>query len=253
MKGIRLSSPRRHPMLFGLGVLCLILIAVDLSRPAAPPASFIVLHAPYQLPLPLRERIARLMPRKVAASWIYWRLDRTIFGQRKPVNLQFDAIKLAPLHGVGFSKFALCAPDFADADGLQVWQLGQKELETLRDRLKRMPDSDPCGCGRISTGDGTECALAQGQMVTIGRTPCLAGMNIDCFTRSRAEAADVTAHVILSELLTNTVISAAPICLQTNLDVALRLQIAKGKGVFFIDSSRGNSGQGPVGVFIEFP
>lgn len=253
MNCIRLNWLRRHPGLVGAGLSCLVLAAVVLTRPAAPLAPFIVLHAPYRFPLPLRERIGRLMPGKIAASWIYWRLDQAFFGRRQPVVLQFDAIKLAQARGSGFSKLALRAPDFSDSHGLQVWQLGQKELVSLRDRLKRMPDSDPCGCGRISTGDGIECSLSQGQSITIGRTPCVAGMNVDCFTRSRAEAADLTAHVTLSEVLTNTAVSAAPVCLQTNLDVALRLQIPKGKGIFFIDASRDGVRQGPVCMVIEFP
>ena len=176
-------------------------------------------------------------------------------GQRKPVNVYAEVVSLADPSPATLSSVALGPASFSHTNGLQVWLLGADELKALRARLKQTPETEPSFRPRMSTADGIECQMFQGQSIALGGSTNQVGLTLGCCARVHPDHTDLTACIALSELVTNDAAglggSAPLISIQTNLDTALRLQIPKGRGVFLFDQSARESGRKSIGVIID--
>jgi hypothetical protein len=229
-------------------------VVVSLRPPR--PAPFIVLRQPYHMPVPLRDRLTRWIPATPHWTWA-WRLEEAMFGKRKAVNLSAEVMSLADLSGPAISSLSLGAASFAHTNGLQVWLLRADELKALREHLKPAPETDRPLRPRISTADGVECQLFQGQSVSLSGPPSQVGLSLGCCARVHADYTDLMACITLSELVTNEAVvpggSSPLVSIQTNLDIALRLCIPKGSGFFLFDRSARDSGRKTIGVIIDPP
>ena len=83
-------------------------------------------------------------------------------------------------------------------------------------------------------------------------------MSLDCFPRIRRQSTDLFVDVTFSEATTNpagaaTLAPPAVISIQTNLDIAARVQIPKGSGVLLLKGVPGDANQKVYGLMIDPP
>jgi hypothetical protein len=247
------SSTFPWRLLLLLVVVCMAVgLFVNVRTPR--PARFIVLHQPFHMPVPLRDRLTRWIPRSANWAWA-WRVEETVFGQRKPVNVYAEVVSLTGSSGSALSSLSLGPASFSHANGLQVWLLGADQLKALREHHKQTPGTEPPLRPRISTADGIECQLFQGQRIALNGSTNEVGCTFRCCPRVHPDCTDLMACITLSELVTNQALapggSAPVILIQTNLDTALRLRIPRGSGFFLFDRSASDSSRKPIGVIVD--
>jgi hypothetical protein len=253
---VQLATWQRR-LLWLLLLTCVGAGVVAVLRPA-PPAAFIVLHRPFQMPVPFRDRVNWWIPQTTGWAWA-WRLEQVVFGQRKPVNIYAEIVSLASSTRVADFGLDGGARSFTDTNSLQVWLLSPEQLKALREHLRQTGGAEVVARPRISTAEGIQSSLFQGQTVSLGGPSRRVGLAIDCCALVHADAIDLTARISLSELVTNQSVAPhefsplAEVSVQTNLDAAVRLQVPKGNGIFLFDGSFRESGRKPVGVLIEPP
>jgi len=245
------SVPWRY---FALLLLVLVAVGVFVSLRTPRPAPFIVLRQPVHMPVALRDRLAQWIPQTRNWAWA-WRVEDTLFGQRKPVNVYAEVVSLAEPSPATLSSLALGPASFSHTNGLQVWLLGADQLKTLRARLKQTPETEPSFRPRMSTADGIECQMFQGQSITLGGSTNQVGLTLGCCARVHPDHTDLTACIALSEIVTNDAAipggSSPFVSIRTNLDTALRLQVPRGSGFFLFDRGAGDSSRKPIGVIID--
>lgn len=255
MKSTARSSTFPWRLLLPVLLACLavgVLVGVRSPRPAP----FLVLRQPFHMPLPLRDRLTRWIP--VTPHWAWaWRLQEAVFGKRKPVNLSAEIVSLANSARPTSHSLALGPASYSHTNGLQVWLLSVDELKALREHLEQSPGLDRLSRPRISTADGIECGLFQGQSFPRLGSTNQVGLSINCCARVHADYTDLMAHITFSELVTNETLapgaSSPLVSIQTNLDTALRLSIPKGNGIFLFDRSARDSGRKTIGVILDPP
>jgi hypothetical protein len=82
---------------------------------------------------------------------------------------------------------------------------------------------------------------------------------LDCFARVHSKSTDLFVNVTVSEALTNLAVTAAAqrpaasVSIQTNLDIAARLQIPKGSGALLLNSTPGEANHRVFGALIDPP
>jgi len=206
----------------------------------------------------LRDRLERRIPG--TPLWARaWRLEEAVFGQRKRVNLYAEVVSLADSSRATPSSLALGPPSFSDTNDLQGWLIGTDQLKELREHLKHTSGEDPPLHPRISTADGVECQLFQGQSISLSGSTKQVGCTFHCCARVHPDSTDLMACITLSELVTNQTVApggSSPlvsISIQTNLDTALRLQIPKGRVIFLLHQSSPDSNCKSIGVIIDPP
>lgn len=248
-----------QPSTFPWRLLLLLMLAcgavgVLVSLRSPRPAPFIVLRQPFQMPVPLRDRLTRWLPATPNWAWA-WRLEEAVLGHRKSVNLYTEVVSLVDSSPSALSSLSLGPASFLHTNGLQVWLLGADQLKALREHLKQAPGADPPLRPRINTADGVACQFFQGQSFSLSGSTNQVGLSLGCCARVHPDYTDLMACMTLSELITNQ--AAAPgtssplVSIQTNLDAALRLQIPKGSGFFLLDRSAQDSGRKTIGVIID--
>jgi hypothetical protein len=237
-------------LLGGLGVAAA-LVALS-QRPAPAPVRLLV--APYQFPLPFRERVDRWIPPKPSWAWAR-HLEDLVFGRRKPVIISAQVVSLADISPAALSGLSLGSPTFTATNGLQVWLLDAAALKLTRQRLDKEPGFALVARPTISAADGSECLVSTGQTVPINGSTSV-GLSLRCLARLHSSLIDLTTAITYSELVDNDAAVAGsnappPLTIQTNLDAALRLRIPKGRGVVVLDPGSADSRHKHIGVLID--
>jgi hypothetical protein len=255
------SPPAGKFVWLGLvGLLLMGLLAgLGLALRPSTPAPFMTLRQPFSRPLPLRDRLATLIPGASKSAWM-WRLENTVFGQRKPITICAEIISLSPSAGPGLvSSLALGPPIYSEPKGLQVWLLQKGDIQTARQQLKQTPGVDFLNRPRIGTADGVEASVFVGQSMPLNGVKNDVGLKLDCFPRVRDHSTDLFAVIQLSEALTNPTDGtvqlppAQSVSIQTNLDLAARVQIPKGSGVLLLTRSSDDQNHKTFGILIDPP
>ncbi len=234
-----------------------LLIAVLWLGPTQP-APFLVLDEPYRTPLAFRDKLGRWIPTAPSWSWA-WRLEQALFGRRKPLNLSFDVVKLTNSAPPWVSEAALQAPHFSATNGLQAWFLAATQIKALRERLRTTPGAETVTRSKLSTADGVEARLFQGQSILYRGCTNHVGLTVDCFGRVHEQSTDLFVAIQFSEVANNAAIIGADadsgegVAFRTNLDAAVRLQLPKGNGLFLLDSAPRNANQQRIGLILEPP
>jgi hypothetical protein len=201
------------------------------------------------MPLLLRDRLFQEIPAAPSWAWL-WRLQDKLFGRRKPVNIYANIITFPDsVRAALLSSWVLASPSFLDASGLQVWLLPDAELKALHERLRQTPGVDFLSRPRITTADGGGARMLMGGPISLNGSNNYVGLKLDCFPRVHSKSTDLFVSVTFSEVLTNPAVTAAAlrpgalVSIQTNLDIAARLQIPKGNGVLLLERAprRGES------------
>lgn len=237
-------------------VVCLVVCFVVFFHESKLPP-FLILRQPFSRPLLIRDRLGQWIPATPSWAWA-WRLEDALFGRRKPVNIYADIIAFPNSTGGGLSSgLVLGSPSFSDTNGLQGWFLPGGELSSLRDNFKRSPGTDFLSHPRISTADGTEASMFVGQSILLNGSTGQVALKAGFFPRVRSHSTDLFAVISFSEPVTNQ--TGRPnglqvqslVSVQTNLDIAVRVQVPKGSGLFLLEGSSVGANHRHFGVLIE--
>jgi hypothetical protein len=230
------------------------LLGLMLPEPDLAPIS--ILRRPYSTPLRLRARVGQWIPRKPTGNWA-WKIEELVFGRRKVLNVFAEILKIPVATAVVVSDFTPGQPEYSNANGLQVWLLPYNELKSLRRHLKETPGTESINGARITMADGMSASLYSGESALINGSTNQVGLEVDYFARVRSVGTDLFASVQLTEAVTNEWNARGELSrtmsVQTNLDIALRLQIPKGSGVFLLNGRPGEAHGKRVGVIIDPP
>jgi hypothetical protein len=240
---------RRWVVAVFLATCAAIVVTFVLLR-LARPAPFVVLHGPLHFRMSLRDWVDRCIPAKVSWRWA-WNLEQRLFGKRKPVLIQAWIVSFADSPPTLLTN-SLGPPDFSDTNGLCVWLLSSNRVSALRGYFWQMPASSFVSGPRISTAEGIEATMNFG------------GTSFSCCAQFRHNSTDFLTRATVSEFVTkdNDAIDThgygpygyTPPTItipQTNLDVALRLQLPKENGFFLLDQSRHEPPSKNIGVLID--
>jgi hypothetical protein len=257
MKGLSAAGSFRLLVSIACLLICMAVAFVFSRQPKPPP--FLVLHQPFSRPLPLRDRLVQWIPAASSWSWVP-HLEDVLLGRRKPINVYADIIALPNSAGGTLpSSLALGKPSFSATNGLQVWLLGDREVRSLRDCLKRTRGSDSLNHPRISTADGVEASIFVGESILLNGLTNEVGLKAAFFARVRSDSTDLFAVISFSELVTNqtrvpnALTATSVVSVQTNMDIAARLQVPKGKGILLLDGNSVGAARKRFGALIEPP
>ena len=232
-----------------------IVVGFALLRPA-PPAPFVVLHGPFHFPMSFRDWVDRRIPPKLSWRWA-WNMEQRLFGSRKPVLIQADVVSFSNSPPTLLTNSTLGPPNFSDTYGLGVWLLSSNQVRALRQYLWQTPGVAMLSRPRISTAEGIQASLSV-------NSSGAGGIECSCCARFRRNSSDLLTHITVSELLMkdnpaidtdgygpNGYTPPTITVLQTNLDTALRVQVPKGNGIFFLDQSHHEPPRKNIGVLID--
>ncbi len=215
-----------------------------------------VLRQASQRPVPLRDHFTRWIPATPGWAWA-WRLEQTVFGKRKPVNIFAQVIEFAEPASLSLSDLVESPPSFPETNGVAVWMLNTERCKRLGERLKQSPGTTVVCQPRISTADGIDSKVFQGTSMTLNGTSRPVGLTLACFARVHRDVTDLIACFNYSQAelspadSLNTASYSKGVSVVTNLDVAMRLQVPRGSGFFLLESRSVNRGQKRVGVLVE--
>jgi len=252
---VKLSSPRLRLLKFNAILLLLVFAGMGLFvvlRPSPPAVE--VLPLPNGWPAPKPSMLARW--RTVVPGW-FWRLRGSLRGPRKVIRLDAAIIGFRDLPEPSLAGLWMGAPQFADANGHQVWIVSESKLSRLRNRLERAPANDMVAFARVDTAEGLQTQLFTGGTVYVQGTQLNVGFTVDFLPRVRRDSIDLTTVIALKEALTNRVVASPGlpetnvVSIRTNLIVAARFQIPKGSGVFLLNESDGVMHGKRIGVMIS--
>ncbi|HTL55096.1 MAG TPA: hypothetical protein VL361_05420 [Candidatus Limnocylindrales bacterium] len=221
------------------------------------PAPFLILQQPFSRPLPLRDQLVVWIP--TASSWLP-QVEDALLGRRAPVNVFVHIITLPTSPDEDPPCVStLGRPTFATTNGLHVWLLRGAELMALRDKLKGTIGIDFISHPRISTADGVEASLYVGESVSLNGWTNEIGLRAAFFPRVHKDLTDLIAMISFSELITNQSgiqtagKATSSLSIRTNLDIAARLQVPKGDGIFISTGHPADIEPKRFGVLIEPP
>ncbi len=251
---MQLSGPYRKWLWPALGVTLLCGIVLGLLFRPSKPVPFTVLHQPVKRPVSLRDYFDRWIPSTKTWAWA-WRVEQTVFGKRKPVNISAQVVEVPKQ----LSNLVSAPPSFAATNGLQAWLLNSDSCKQLREHFKESPVVAVLFQPRIRAADGIEARLVQASSIMLNGTNKAVGLSFNCFARVRHDFTDLTMCLTYSEPKTNATSragsSADPnlVWVQTNFDLAVRLQLPKGSGFFLLDKANPGRSGNRFGLLVDPP
>jgi hypothetical protein len=209
-----------------------------LLRTPPPPPPVIVKRSPYVVFRPQTSPLQRWLP--PAASFWIWRLKRLVLGKLQTVNLSGCVIRLGEGSAGVISEVA-GKQDFTETNGVRVWLLPNAQLDQLRLRLQPIPGNEIVFSPRISTADGIQASMFAGSQMVLQGVTNQVGSVLDCLVQVHRQVNELTTAISLTEIITNDTgpPNALVAIIKTNLDLAARLQVPKGSGVFILDTRAG--------------
>lgn len=230
-------------------ILCVLLFrGLAHQHPLEP---IVVLHRPIAPPISLRDRVQGSIPRTL--GWAHRLADR-LFGARKPVNLNAAVFAVGEAAVAQLEELARGQSARATSNGPTVWFLETADVKKLRARLEAGGTNQVC-YGRITTADGIGAGLFMGQTVVANGSTNQVGLQTSYFARVGQERTDLFAEVMLSEAVTNELQEASrnrsDVCIKTNANIAVRLQVPKGKGVFLLQGPAEKKSEMRAGFILE--
>jgi hypothetical protein len=196
--------------------------------------------------------IYRFVPATASWAW-FWRAHDAVCGKRKPVNLFFEILSLDTEPDPA-SILPLVAPTFSDTNGLRVWLMGVEDMKALRRRLESAPGTEVVNRPRVFTADEIRASMFTGNSLKLDGISRQVGLDVDYYPRVHRTSTDLIAMATLSEAITNVADpKLPPVFVRTNLDLALRLQIPKGDGVFLLDARPREAGRKQMALLLDPP
>jgi hypothetical protein len=219
---IKSPKPSRRLVLLCVLLLCALIGFVQRDDPPLPPVTIL---AEYKIPITTRDRFRKTLgPNR---NWVN-RAEETFFGKRKSATIAAEVIRLrATLASEFESALHLGMPTYNDTNGFKVWFLGPKPLKQFREETFEARNMQVLSRPRLYVADGMGASMHIGQAVSGPIGIANVGFGIQCSLLIRDDSTEMIMRLENSHQPRGTTI-------QTNLDVNVRLNIPKGKGVLLV-------------------
>jgi hypothetical protein len=236
--------------LIGPAILILmgLIVAIKVARePVETPAPVTILTQPFVIPVTVRDRLRlSLSFSPLAARWVS-RLENTLFGARKSVNINGSFFSISGDRLTDFESILdLGKPTFAQSTNLQIWFLERANFLTVSQKLSRLPEINFMIYPRVVAAEGTTSSLFAGQSICLNGITNSVGFSVEYFARVKGQITELVTTIFQSELVTNKFDSANgleatnAVRISTNMDLRAQLEIPRGRGVLFIQIPREN-------------
>jgi hypothetical protein len=237
---LSMNNPVKRGWLPWIGlVLALMCAGVWLiAQPGAPaPAPLLLLQRPFSPSVRLRDKVESRIPNTASWGWAH-NLVSTIFGKRSPVNLDAESFSFRDAFSSRPIEIELGPPAFATrGDKMSVWFLTYGEITSLRARLESAALGSSYRC-RVNTADGVGATVFVGSSEILNNVTNQVGVHHEYYPLSKPNGTDLFVSVGVSRLETNVSPSLdgtrPSLYIETNVDLAVRIQIPARKGVFLL-------------------
>jgi hypothetical protein len=233
------------------------ILFLAMRRPEPPPlAPVTVMPLPYRIPRQKASLFEVLVPQRPSWGWL-WKLKETIAGRPKVFDLRGTIIKFEGPRASSLTDHLPPAPAFT-TNGLSIWLLNKTECDDFNRNLGNQPGfTMVMGSPAITTADGMQATVTVGATYSIKGVPSTVGLSMDFLPRARGTLNDIITIMNLTETVTNGAAAAAgstadgEVSVQTDLDVAARLQMPSGSGAFVLQDSPAATQSRRVGVLLS--
>jgi hypothetical protein len=244
------ATPKgRRPffLLFGIVLTGGVVLLLFLMNKEVP-QRLIVLQRPFCPPLSTRERLDRY----TVTRWRWVQaLENLILGP--PKTISFAVFQLGKQNAMPFDDIVDTASAEDVTNGLQVWFLPAVSLNALRTRIEadaRNKLYQPI----ITTPAGSRAAmgLMEQAVITNGVTS-VPGLEVVFLPLRSRRTTDFFASVVAFTTVTDDSKQGGGRIgyTRTNVDIAVRLQIPKGKGVLLLQGKPGNNKEYQAGFILD--
>jgi hypothetical protein len=183
-----------------------------------------ILSGPFVLPVMPRDRFASTLGRN--RPWVA-RAERAFFGERKPVKISTDIVRL---RASAFTNFEAAlnssTPTFNQTNALKVWFLSENQLKEFGPRILQTPGTAMLTNPQLLMADGMGGSIFTGQSVPINGKLTEVGFSMRCATIVHKDSTEMLTEIVQSELSGATV--------KTNLEINAHLNVPKGKGILLV-------------------
>lgn len=190
----------------------------------------------------------------MASRWLE-RPKRLLLGPAKAITLRASLTDFKdPLM---LSNLALPKAEFPGTNGVRVWIVNDSELKALRGRVEKTPGAVVIANPDVMTADGMRSEVSITSQASINGTNQTVGLVLQFFPKARRDSTDLTLILVFTEAVTNRIEAAADmrqtnaISIRTNVAIAARFQIPRGRSVFLLNTDRSVTNGKTTGVIIS--
>jgi hypothetical protein len=231
-----LFGTRRRLASFAAALLFAILGVVVLRPKEPPQPPIIVMAVPYRI-VPTAGPIPdRWLPRSPGWGWL-WKLRYALLGKPRTIDLISRIMAFAPGSLAEAERVLSNGAPMVQTNGVSGWVVQADEVGSLRARIQKWPVNFVAIETMVTTGEGTLSSLRTTTDAKVG-TALEAGVRADFLPIVGKNSTDLTAVISSTAIITDQSDAA---CLQTNLNVAVRVQIPQ-RGGFFLLTDPGSDG-----------
>ena len=180
-----------------------------------------------------------------------------VLGRPKPITLDAVIIEFIGSPESVLSGLSLTGPSLAGTNSLGVWVLSDRELKLLGAVTRRASDVRWMARPRMGTADKIESRMFVGNTISVSGATRDIGLTISFLPRLHEKSTDLTTSITLLTAVTNQAGASMEfaqgdvISIRTNFAAAARIQIAKGSGVFLLDTGDRDTHRKRTGVIIS--
>ena len=180
-----------------------------------------------------RDQVEHWLPRTAGWAWSHTVMD-TIFGNRKPVNVNAEIIVFDQSSNTAPLDLGLGKPTSSLDEGrLSVWFLSTNGTAELRHRLAIASPGQTYQC-RITTADGIAATLFMGESLVLNGVTNQVGVAETYLPLVDTKHVELFASGYICEAATNLSPWGTQIGIRTNGEFAARIQIPLQRGVFLL-------------------
>jgi hypothetical protein len=243
------TAKARRPFLLLLGIVLsgsVVLLFFFINKEV--PQRLIVLQRPFSPPLSIRERLDR----NTLTRWQWVQaLENLILGSPKTISCA--VFQLGQQDAMPFEEIVGTVSAEDVTNGLQVWFLPAVSLNGLRTRIAADAHNKVYR-QTTTTPAGTRAALGlMEQAVITNGVASVPGLELLFLPRRSSQTTDLFANVVAFTVVTEDSKQGGGRIgyTRTNVDIAVRLQIPKGKGVLLLQGKPGNNKEYQTGFILD--
>jgi hypothetical protein len=130
-------------------------------------------------------------------------MKSAVAGPAKSIYLEGTVVQFRGAPEAVASNLLIGSAHFKGSDGVQIWILPEKQLDSLRKRLKQIPESDILFRRSISTSDGVGDTLCCGDSSTASGPPMPIDLDLYCAPHATRRGIDLKTAIALTERVRN--------------------------------------------------
>jgi hypothetical protein len=223
MKRMRFS--RHQYFILGVIAVSLLLIALWL-------VAMLLFPSPPTIVLrPITSKPAPSAFKSFFSKW-EWKIKDTVLGRRRTVEIGTIVFRISAGAETDAIARSLKSVPFGGENAPKIWIVDQDDMQRLNN-LKDRRGREIVGRPRLITADGVEASMFIGNSIVMGGTNANVGIEFTAHTRVRRQSTDLNLTIISTTA--QPLGGSDAISVRSNLAVAARIQVPRGKGIFILN------------------